>query len=72
MIIDLEGIPSDEFQRLGRADIFESSTSSDPQAFPANLRNPTRYAVHVRESFMKYFNSNEGAVPWQNARCNLK
>ena len=72
MIIDKEGIPPDEFQRLRGAEVIECSTCSDPQTFPANVRNPTRYAVHVRESFMEYFNSHEGAVSWQNARCHIE
>lgn len=28
-------------------------------------RNPTQHAFSVRNKFKEYFNSNEGAVPWQ-------
>ena len=50
-IIDKEGIPVDEFRDLGRAEVFENSTLSDPQTFPANMRNLTRYAVRGHEVF---------------------
>ena len=29
----------------------------------------TKSALNVRESFMRYFNSDAGSVPWQNEKC---
>ena len=29
----------------------------------------TKNALNVRESFMRYFNSDAGSVPWQNEKC---
>ena len=72
MIIDKEGLSLDELLLLNGKKISDKFSCSNSQPCPAYVRNPTRYAVSIRESFMEYFNSPEGAVSWQNARCYIE
>ncbi|GFR66233.1 hypothetical protein ElyMa_005553400 [Elysia marginata] len=38
-------------------------------SFTNGINRSTKNAMRVRETFMKYFTSPTGALPWQNDRC---
>jgi len=62
IIMDKEGAPSeihDELQLQTTQTVAKSQITSRP------IRASTA-AMDIREKFMNYFNSDIGAVPWQN------
>lgn len=45
---------------------FEESLTCDMESIPAQGLRATTHGVKVRDTFMNYFCSDEGSVPWQN------
>ncbi|XP_029340895.1 putative nuclease HARBI1 [Acyrthosiphon pisum] len=63
IIMDKEGAPSeiqDELQLQTTQKVVQSQITSRP------INRASTAAMDIREKFMNYFNSDIGAVPWQN------
>lgn len=63
IIMDKEGAPSeiqDELQLQTTQTVAQSQITSRP------INRASTAAMDIREKFMNYFNSDIGAVPWQN------
>jgi hypothetical protein len=45
---------------------FEDSLTCDLESIPSRGLRGTKNGCHVRDTFMDYFSSSEGSVPWQH------